>query len=132
MKPILDRIAVGLRSEFRPTTPTEFFALRLAHRLGEPQAASHYALLAAQYPQEKLLATFQHTVALAQPGEDLGRQFHTALSAYGKNGTRTAAVRLAGIRVERRCVGATIFRDTHLEAVRVRQLPSDINQCISK
>ncbi len=125
MKPILDRVAAGFRSDFRPSNPTELFALRLASRLGEPQAAQHFALLASEHSVEKLLVAFHRTTASSSPAGNLGRRFHTELMRNGKNGSHGASVKLAAIRVERRCLGAAIFRDTRLESVRVRQLPSN-------
>src|SRR5947208_16063332 len=105
---ILDHVASRSRGDFRPSNPDEFFALRLATRLGAPQTSWHLALLASEHGVEKLIAVFHRTMALALPREDLVRRFHKELT-HSRNGARSPYGKLVGIRVERRCVGTAIF-----------------------
>jgi hypothetical protein len=128
MTQILDRIAHTRSSGFRPTSPGEYFALRLAHRLGEPEAAAHYAILASQYPLHTLLCAFQKAVA---GSKEPSRVFHEHLSSGGTGNGNAAHPRLAAIRVERRTIAVAIFAGTHLEGRRVLQLSSDPNRAES-
>jgi hypothetical protein len=126
MTNILDRIASTRTSTFRPSSPDEYFALRLAHRLGEPQAAPQYAILTSQYPQEKLLHAFSRVANSERKNEKIGRIFRDYLSANGSNGNGgVPRPRLAAIRVERRRIAAAVFGGTHLEGRRVLQLSSN-------
>src|SRR5262245_22066545 len=111
MTPILDQVAAEWRSDFHPASPIEFFALRLASRLGEPQTARHFALLASEHGVQRLLAVFQRTIAVTKAGESIARRFHQELLTTGRNGMQVPSVRLAGIRVERRSIGAAMFQD---------------------
>ena len=127
MTPILDRVAASMSGAFRPSNPDEFFALRLSAKLGEPQTASHFAMLVSQHGQDKLIANFNKTIAHTNPGEDLGRKFLAGLAANGRSSFHAAAprlARLAAIRIERRSVAAAIFNGTNLIGLRVRQLSS--------
>src|SRR5438067_950643 len=100
MPGILDHIAKGLRLTFLPTTAEEFFALRLAARLGEPQTAAHYAILTSQRGEENLLSVFKETMASVQIGEDVGRRFQKELLRNtGK--TDIPSTTLAAIAIER-------------------------------
>jgi hypothetical protein len=127
MTRILDRIARTLKSEFRPASPDEYFALRLAHRLGEPEAAVHYAILASRYPQPRLLCAFEKAVADENSEQTLGRRFHENLDSVGKHGNGEAAPRhqLLAIRVERRTIAVAVFDGIRLEGRRVLQLSSN-------
>jgi hypothetical protein len=124
MTPILDRIAAQAR-QFLPSSPEDFLALRLATRLGEPQSAAHFALLASQNPAEMLIGVFHRTLSSTQPTEDLGRAFHRELARHRPNGEHLPLSRLVAIRIERRCVATAVFTGRRLDAVRVRQLASD-------
>src|SRR5579872_7182255 len=80
MTKILDHIAKSFHSAFQPSSPDGYFALRLATRLGEPGAAAHYAVLASQYPQEKLVHAFRQTIHCPIPGASPSRLFHDYLA----------------------------------------------------
>ena len=123
MKSILDRFAPAT-SAFRPKTPSEFFAFRLAHKLGDATTAQHYVTLLGQYSESHFLIAFRRTFK-ARPRSDLGRRFHVELrnvhaNGFGSNG----AEKLLALRIERRSVAAAIFQGDHLEYTQVRQLSS--------
>jgi hypothetical protein len=124
MTPILDRVAASMSSAFRPSNPDEYFALRLAAKLGEPQTAGHFAMLLSQHGHDKLVSNFHQTMADQVPGEDLGRRFLAGLAESSRSGSRPAASRLVAIRIERRSVAAAVFNGTNLIGLRVRQLSS--------
>jgi hypothetical protein len=125
MTNILNQVARSLHSRFHPSSPDEYFALRLAHRLGEPQAAAHYAVLASQYSQSKLLCAYRRAIT-DKSGKPPARVFHDYLSADGTNGGNGIAhPRLLAARIERRAVAVAVFSGIHLEGRRVLQLSSD-------
>jgi hypothetical protein len=124
MIPILDHIAASSRSGFQPSNPDEYFALRLAQRLGEPEVAAHYVSLITKYPIPKLIAAFNRSTESNNDTPSLARRFHDELLSNGRNGFHLPAPILAGIRIERRGVGAAIFTGAHLESVRFRHLSS--------
>lgn len=126
MTSILDRVAQSAHTqhgEFRPASTQEFFALRLATRLGEAVNAGHFAQLADRYSEEKLLAAYRR----ALPSHlDLGRRFHLELeplkdiNVASSGGGRP----LAAIRIERRAIAIAIFSGDHLVHADARQLSS--------
>jgi hypothetical protein len=124
MTPILDHIAASSRSGFRPSNPDEYFALRLAQKLGEPMAAAHYVSLMVQYPIPKLIAAFNRSTENNNHTVNLAHRFLDELLANGRNGLHLPTPMLAGIRIERRGVGAALFTGAHLESVRFRHLSS--------
>jgi hypothetical protein len=124
MTQILDQIAESRRNPFRPASPDDYFALRLAHRLGEPEAAAHYALLASQYPQEKLIAAFRKATC-GEPRAKAGRTFHEYLRPDRNGNGGLPRPRLLALRVERRTIAVAVFAGTHLEGRRVLQLSSN-------
>jgi|SRR5579863_7672569 len=125
MTNILNQVAESLHSRFRPSSPDEYVALRLAQRLGEPEVAAHYAMLASQYSQTKLLCAYRHAVTAAH-GDRPARVFHDYLSAHGTNGNNGLPhPRLLSVRIERRTVAVAVFCGLHLEGRRVLQLSSD-------
>jgi hypothetical protein len=124
MTRILDYIAGSLRNRFHPASPDEYFALRLAARLREPEAAAHYAVLASQHPQGKLVFAFHRATDCEKPGVTPGQLFHKYLS--GGNGCESLPrPRLVAFRAERRTIAVAVFTGTHLEGRRVRQLSSN-------
>ncbi len=131
MKSILEQVAKSHStahfSAFTPETPTEYLALRLALRLGEPVAARHYADLADRHSEEQLLAAYRLAKRDRAVESELARCFHEELERLA--GTRTAPMqrrRLAAIRIERRAIAVLIMCGDHIEyPPLVRQLPSD-------
>jgi hypothetical protein len=122
---ILNRFAKSLHSSFQPSSPDEYVALRLAHHLGEPEAAGHYALLASQYSQATLLCCYRRAID-DKSGKLATRIFHDHLSAIGTNERHGIAhPRLVSARIERRAVAVAVFSGIHLEGRRVLQLSSD-------
>jgi hypothetical protein len=126
MTSILDRVANSARAqygEFRPTTTQEFFALRLAARLGEAASAGHFAQLADQYSEGQLLAAYRRAIA---SHHDLGRRFHFELESLRAARTTdgSGAGNLLAIRIERRAVALAVFSGDHLRHADARQLSS--------
>lgn len=125
MTNILNQVALSLHSRFRPSSPDEYVALRLAQQLGEPEVAAHYAMLASQFSQAKLLCAYRHAITAAH-GERPARVFHEYLSTHGTNGSNGLPhPRLLSVRIERRTVAVAVFCGLHLEGRRVLQLSSD-------
>jgi hypothetical protein len=135
MTGILDRVARSSshahRTQFRPTTANEFFALRLAQRLHEPSAAQHYADLLERHSLAQLLIAFRRAQTSGSH-LDLARSFHVELGRLaGRNGNGASTRRLAAIRIERRAVAVAILSGEHLQyAPLVRQLSSDSDKAI--
>ena len=126
MTNILKQVAKNFHSWFRPLSPDEYFALRLARLLGEPEAAAHYAILVSQYSQTKLLSAYHRATLAARSAERLSRVFHDYLSASGANGGNgVPRPRLLAVKIERRAVAVALFSGLHLEGRRVLQLSSD-------
>lgn len=136
MPGILDQVAksaaITHHNYFQPTSPEDFFALQLAHRLHEPSVAQHYADLLGQYTVEHLLTAFHRAVGRASH-LDLARVFHNELLRLGDREVEEIKDRrLAAIRIERRGVAVAILSGYHLEyPPLVRQLPSDVNKAQS-
>jgi hypothetical protein len=123
---ILDRVAKSAANSrygyFRPATAQEFFALRLAAKLGDAGAAQHYVELADTASQSQLLAAYGRTLLT---NTDLARRFHLELeSLKNRNRADHEVTPLAAVRIERRAVGFAILRDDHLMHVEARQLSS--------
>jgi hypothetical protein len=107
---------------FRPQSIQDFFALRLAQKLDDVPAATHYANLSAVHSQAKLLAAYWRTVRASR--RDLGRRFQGELARINGNVTNGRSVNLLSLRIERRTVAASVFQGDHLEYTDVRQLSS--------
>lgn len=124
MTNILNQVAKSHHSRFQPSNSDEYFALRLARGLGEPEAAAHYAVLASQRSESTLLSAYR--AALGAQHEQPARVFHEYLTARKEqDNDRLPQPRLMAIRIERRVVAMALFAGTHLEGWRVRQLSSD-------
>lgn len=125
MPNILDRVAKSRartqRSQFRPETTEEFFAYRLAAKLGEQTAARHYAELTDQYSQSKLLVAYRQSV---RSHVDPARRFHEALQPLHDRPSinRTATKTLGAIRIERRAIAAAVLAGDYLKYADARQL----------
>src|ERR1700685_473897 len=99
MTNILNQVAKSHHSRFLPSNPDEYFALRLARGLGEPEAAAHYAVLASQHSEATLLRAF-HTALAAQRGQP-AQVFHECLTASGEHADdRLSQPLLMSIRIE--------------------------------
>jgi hypothetical protein len=123
---ILNQIARGRQSRFAPASPDEYFALRLAGLLSEPEASGHYVTLASQYPQSRLLCAYRRAVSAGGHGEPSAQVFHEYLAASGASGSNAVPrPRLLAVRVERRAIAVAVFSGIHLEGRRVLQLSSD-------
>lgn len=129
---ILDRVAKSAATirygNFRPSTTQEFFALRLAAKLGDAGAAPHYAELADRFSVGQLLDAYARAVSTSI---DPVRGFHRELkSPTGRTGGDQGVQRLAAVRIERRAVGFAILRGDHLVHADARQLSSAPNKAL--
>jgi hypothetical protein len=131
MTGVLDRVAKSARTqygEFRPASTQEFFALRLAARLGEAANAGHFAQLADQYSEGQLLAAYSRAL---RSHADLGRRFHLELEPLKDKKIGDGSVgRLLAIRIERRAVAIAIFSGDHLKHADARQLSSAADKAL--
>src|SRR5258708_5755690 len=121
MKTILDRIA-GSHNHFHPKTTQEFFVLRLAQKLGEPNLAHHYLELCEKYSESQILIAYQRAVKKGGSEVDLARRFHVELSAL--NGRLTNghhAIRLAAFKIERRSIAVAVCHGERLDHTQTRQ-----------
>jgi hypothetical protein len=139
MTSILSRVAASRPSarsgSFRPGSPDDFFALRLAAKLGEAAQGQHYAALLETHSLGQLLTAYKRAArAMASGGSHLdgGRSFHHELSRLsGHQCQLPERRRLAAIRIERRAVAAVILFGTELAyPPLIRQLPSDNNKAL--
>lgn len=126
MTNILSHIEKSLHSNFYPASADDYFALRLARGLGEPQAAPHYCVLASRYSQDKLLYAYRYAVAAGAEGRIPARVFHEHLASLSIGGASDSLPRprLLAMRIERRTIGIAVFAGSHLEGFRVRHLAS--------
>src|SRR5262245_4687262 len=135
MNGILDRVAgsasVSKYNEFRPSNPSEFFALRLAQKLDDGAATRHYAELAESHSQSQLLVAFRRALA-AGPMSGAARRFHIELDRLsGRSSNGVPHRRLAAIRIERRSAAVVILSGEHLEyPPLVRQFTSDSDKAL--
>jgi hypothetical protein len=131
MTDILDRVArvSKERSQFRPATTDEFFALRLAVRLNDAPAARHYSELTQRYSQKQILEAYAR--ALAFPS-DPARRFHRELKLLTGNTPGNGKDRtLAAIRIERRAVGVAILAGDQLKFADARQASSSPEKAVA-
>lgn len=135
MTDLLNRLARQQAKErysvFRPASRLDYFALRLAQRLGDPMAAQHYAELADRWGEGPILAAMR--AVEANSGANRALRFHAALERIRGNdsGGHVHVSRLAAIRVERRSVAMVIMGAKNPEHVRMRQLSSANNKALS-
>jgi hypothetical protein len=125
MQSILDKFAA--ESSFRPGSPGELLALRIAQKLGDAKAAKAYATLADQYTEGKMLCAYRAAVRSADPA-NYWRHFKAAIQHGGSNGGNGLAYSLLAIRVERRAVAAAVFKGTHLDFADSIQLSSSFDK----
>jgi hypothetical protein len=123
------RAAADPQRTFQPATPGEFFALRLATRLGDAAAVRHYIELYDRCSETRLLAA--QRLALKRGSEDPARTFHQLLEQGGKNGNGTVGRDLAAIRIERRAIAVAIFSGQSPKYPPIaRQLSSDPDKAL--
>jgi hypothetical protein len=129
MKPILDKFKLS-QSSFRPKTAADLFALRLACKLGESAAASHYAHLADKYSEAQMINAFRRSIRISK-AQDIGKRFHVELGNVPSEISNGNGAHLIAIRVERRSIAAAVFYGERLEYCQVRQLPSDKDKVVA-
>jgi hypothetical protein len=136
MPGILDQVAhsatTSHNNQFRPNCPDQFFALQLARKLNEPQAAQHYADLSEHHSVGQFLTAYRRTKADGSHREP-ARSFHDELQRLGdRENEEIRDRRLAAIRLDRRAIAVVIFSGYHLEyPPLVRQLRTDIDKAQS-
>ena len=123
MTPILENFALPAAT-FRPKSAADLFVLRLAFKLGEPEAAGHYTQLTDQYSEAQMLTAFRRA-AIVKKKQGIARRFHLELQKIHSDIPNGSGCRLISVRVERRLLAAAVFHRQHLEYCDVRQLPSD-------
>lgn len=127
MSNILDQIAAAGRfSEFRPKNLREFFALRLADKLGDAGAVRHYLDLAEEHTEPGLLAAYRRMISRLNGYDDQARRFHVELKRGNghANGSGGYPGKLAALKIERRSVALAVFQGDHLDYTQIRQLSS--------
>lgn len=136
MKGILERVAKHSASvrytDFQPLTKSEFFAFRLADKLGDVMAARHYVELADRYSEAQLLTAYRRTKGKS-PLLGLARNFHTELERIADHHVNGATGKcLAAIQIAKRAAAIAIFKDDHLAySPIVRQLPTDKDKAVA-
>ena len=136
MTNILDQVARSSSSarysQFQPSDQEEYFALRLAQKLDDAEAANHYVELVGRYSQAQLLTAFRRAKAVGSHS-DPARSFHAELKRLeGRTGDDSPIRRLAAIRIERRAVAVAILEGEHLAAPpQVRQLSSNSDKALN-
>jgi hypothetical protein len=129
MKGILDRVSKSALSasysHFRPKSPGEFFALRLAQKLGDSVASKHYVELTERYSEAQLLVAYRRATSNGS-GANVIRNFHTELERVsGKHVNGMPNQRIAAIQIERRAIAVVILKGERLEyPPLVRRLPA--------
>lgn len=128
MTGLLDKF-VPVGAQYRPSTTTEMFALRLAQKLNEARTVRHFASLAETFTTGQLLCAYRR--AIRNGHTDLGRGFHAELERMHSNGNHDRSAKLVSVRIERRTVAAAIFCGDHLEYTDSRQLSSDNERAVA-
>jgi hypothetical protein len=123
MRNLLDQFKAEVGRGFRLETARDLFALRLAQKLDDADAAPHYASLTETYSEDQLLCAYRRTLR-ANGNGDKARRFHEELKRIRANGSRDRDMNLISIRVERRTVAIAILDGEHLEFTDSRQLSS--------
>jgi hypothetical protein len=114
--------------QFQPTTTLEFFALRLAAKLGDAGAAHHYAELTKEHSMGQLLSAYGRALV---SNLDVARRFHRELEPLRDKSIGTGwGSRLAAIRIERRAVAVATLTGDHLKHADARQLSSSPNKAL--
>ena len=84
MNNIFDQVGAH-RKSFRPKSTLEYFALRLAQKLGDAPLVEHYLLLADHHGQQTVLDAYQRAHGEADESISLPECFHVALG-YRREG----------------------------------------------
>jgi hypothetical protein len=124
MTSILNRISAAFRSSFEPTNPDEYFALRLANKLGQPAMARQLSFLAAEHARPKIISAFNRSFEAALAQGEIARHFLSELTSEIRSATSVPNHPLVAMRIERRAIAAAVFNGPHLETVRIRHLSS--------
>jgi hypothetical protein len=129
MTPILERF-ITPTAPFQPKSQADLLAVRLAAKLDDAASVHHYAMLAAQHSEGRLLTAFRRTAKSGQRA-GLGRRFHVELERVHSDGGNGNGTKLLSVRVERRAIAAAVFHGQHLEYTQVRQLSSLKDKALS-
>lgn len=85
MNHILDQVGAQ-RKTFQPKSALEYFALRLAQKLGDAPLVEHYLLLADRHGQQTMLDAYQRGHGSAHGAMPLPECFHVALGYHREGG----------------------------------------------
>lgn len=127
MRSILDKFAEAY--SFRPGSPGELLALRIAQKLGDVKAAKSYVALTQQHTESRMLYAYRAALRSADTN-NYWKHFKEAIQNGNGNGGNGHNSTLLAIRVERRTVAATIFKGNRLEFADARQLTSSLEKAI--
>lgn len=120
---ILEQVAKTY-NRFCPMSASDFFALCLAHRLDDKDAATHYAALVSQVGQGSLLVAYTRAKKHQGGGESLSKRFHLELENIS-GGSVDAPGNLLSLRIERRTIAAAVFIGMRLDFTNSRELSSN-------
>lgn len=123
MSGILDKVIAQGTSRFYPNSIREFFALRLAQKLGDAVAVRHYLGLIERFSEEQILVAYRRA-ASSSKAENWARAFHTALEHMNGTTPRCPSLRLLAVKVERRAVSIAVFTGTQIDYTQTRHLTS--------
>jgi hypothetical protein len=135
MTNILDQVgrsaSAARNGQFEPSDQREYFALRIAQKVGDAVATRHYAELLNHHSEAQLLTAYRRAKA-AGVHLDLARSFHEELKRLeGRAGDNPPARSLVAIRIERRAVAIAILHGERLAAPpQVRQLSSNSDKAL--
>src|SRR5258708_4918913 len=107
MKSLFDKFTPA-NAQFRPSSHTDMFALRLAIKLEDRAAVRHFVALADDYSEAQLLCAYRRALRATTNGTR-ARFFHDELRRMNPVHDQNGAVRLISVRVERRAVAAAVF-----------------------
>lgn len=125
---ILDKVIIP-GSVFRAGGVEDIFALRLARKLRDEAAASHYARLTEQHTLGRLLVAHRSALRTGHGG-DLGRRFHAELERISEDQPRPRTSTLLALRIERRCIAVAVFVGTRVDYTEVRHLSSSKDKAL--
>ena len=123
MNGILERVEKSTRY-FAPETEDQFLALQLARSLTALNKIRQIASLVSRYPEPLILSAYQDAQEVADPGARVQHFEQLLTEGHGKATSCRARVLLA-FKVERRVIGAALFRSRHVEESEKRELSAD-------
>jgi hypothetical protein len=123
MNGILERVEKSTRY-FTPETEDQFLALQLARSLSALNKIRQIASLVSRYPEPLILGAYQDAQDVADPGARVQHFEQLLVEGRGKVTGHCARLLLA-FKLERRVIGAALFRGRHVEESEKRELSAD-------